>query len=331
VTGNVSECLSRASSFSQQQLTNELRLPLTKKLRQYNMEAKTLSIENLSLMVVDDVDERTSSIDSEFESYDSSELSDDSITGEIEQEMRQGLFLSSAMHNLLRGSVGSDSDLPAMAIAQDPTIKKLVRRGSDSGVNVPESKVTYVIQTKSATKCHDSNEPKPCEVLKKILTEHGAPTETRSTLSLENFWVPWNTSGFTIELTDAIRTNNLPPIRRMHESNHNLQCSNKFGESIVHTAARRGSLDVLEYLIHMADVSVRVCCDNGRTPLHDACWTDRPNFDCVRFLLRQCPDFLLLTDKRGWSPLEYAPRDTWGEWNTFLKENSALFLPVKET
>ena len=73
-----------------------------------------------------------------------------------------------------------------------------------------------------------------------------------------------------------------------------------------------------------ANVNIRVCCDSGRTPLHDACWTSKPDFSIVRLLLKECPDFLRIKDKRGFSPLAYVPHGQWGEWGDFLEKNKDL-------
>jgi ankyrin repeat protein len=248
----------------------------------------------------------------------------------------RGLFLSPAMANLLRLSAGSESE------KQTAVLEKILvpRRGSDSEVNTTlNSKRVNCIQTKSATETAAHNnahnattdqrvQRRPFDVLTKILKEQGVPTLTRPAQSLKDFWFPRNTVGYTKELTVAVRNDDLATIRHLHESkSHNLQCSNKFGESIVHTAARRGTCDILRYMVQIAGVSVRVCCDSGRNPLHDACWTGSPNFELVVLLLKECPDFLLLADTRGYTPLQYAPKETWEEWAVFLRENSGLLLP----
>ena len=78
----------------------------------------------------------------------------------------------------------------------------------------------------------------------------------------------------------------------------------------------------------MADVSLRCMCQQGRTPLHDACWTSRPEFGIIRYLLRDFPESLYLTDTRGFTPLDFIPRDVHEEWNEFMEENIDIFLPV---
>jgi hypothetical protein len=74
-------------------------------------------------------------------------------------------------------------------------------------------------------------------------------------------------------------------------------------------------------------VSLRVCCDQGRTALHDAAWTGQPNFDAIRILLLDCPDALLLQDNRNFTPLDFVPKDAHEDWNAFLLANRDLVLP----
>lgn len=131
--------------------------------------------------------------------------------------------------------------------------------------------------------------------------------------------------------------------------------SNKFGESVVHVACRTGNLDVLRFLI--ANGGSLTCCDDlGRFPLHEVCWAVEPRFDIVRLFLDSdkrggcglkpgetkgrdheenrdggCGDgdnspmnlginLLLVTDKRGCTPLRYVKQDSWPQWRTFLEE-----------
>lgn len=106
-----------------------------------------------------------------------------------------------------------------------------------------------------------------------------------------------------------------------------MQACNRFGESIVHAAARRGNLEVLQFLKGMCDVSLHVACQQGRTPLHDACWTGTPDFSTIRFLMEDFPDSLYLKDTRGFTPLDFIPKEAHEEWNEFLKENTDIIMP----
>jgi hypothetical protein len=67
--------------------------------------------------------------------------------------------------------------------------------------------------------------------------------------------------------------------------------------------------------------------------MHDACWSHTPNFECIRLVLEEVPDLLLIADKNGFTPLDYLPRDTWGEWNDFLERSRGILAPkyLRET
>jgi ankyrin repeat protein len=111
-----------------------------------------------------------------------------------------------------------------------------------------------------------------------------------------------------------------------------LQCCNKFHESILHTICRRGHVHLLKHILEKKEegttkVSIRLRDDYGRTPLHDAAWTDKPNFELVTLLLQACPDLLLIADQRGFTPMAYVGRQRWEEWCVFLEQNKELLTP----
>uniref|UniRef100_A0A7S3Q2F6 Uncharacterized protein n=2 Tax=Chaetoceros debilis TaxID=122233 RepID=A0A7S3Q2F6_9STRA len=120
------------------------------------------------------------------------------------------------------------------------------------------------------------------------------------------------------EVCKAVRSLNLDEIKTMHSQGRTFQCSNRFGESLMHMACRRGSSEVVNFLVEEAGVSIRCCDDFGRTPFHDACWSSIPNFDLIEFLIAKCPSMLLMCDKRGHTPLQYTRREHWVTWITFL-------------
>ena len=172
--------------------------------------------------------------------------------------------------------------------------------------------------------------PKPFDTLQdillkqqqqRIITTTTASTSYSSKALPADYWVPWNTDGYSLELTQAVRKGDVHFVRSY---TGNLQCSNAYGESILHVAARRGDLALLQYMHSERDISLRVCCESARNLLHDACWTSRPSFVCIEWLLEQVPELLLVQDARGRTPLEYAPADTWEKWNVFLNEHPQL-------
>ncbi len=256
---------------------------------------------------------------------DSSEGKDENEHEEKNQHPKEGeeiqskreLFLSQAMHTLLRGAVGSTGDLPSMMVST--SVQPISRVGSDTAIN-RSGGILYYVQTTSAVAMKE-DQRKPIQVLKEILGEAFTIRSFRD----YDFWAPWNSDGYTMELTTAVRQHDLEKIKEIEAKGQNLQCTNKFGESVVHTAARRGAFDILSFFLEHG-VSLRVCCEQGRNPLHDACWTGRPNFEVVKLLLEYEVNFLLAADKRGLIPLEYIPNAGWEEWEQFLYENRDLLL-----
>ena len=144
-----------------------------------------------------------------------------------------------------------------------------------------------------------------------------------SSLSVDNFFIRHTEEqikAYDVQVIQAVRSQDIDQLRRMHKAGRQLQCANKFGESLVHMACRRGFVDVVRFLVDEAGVSVRVRDDYGRTALHDACWTSEPNEELVEYLIRQCPELLLMSDKRGNAPFEYVRREHWGQWLKFVRE-----------
>ena len=107
-----------------------------------------------------------------------------------------------------------------------------------------------------------------------------------------------------------------------------LQCGNQFGETLIHLACRRSNLDLVSFLVNEVGVSLRVRDDFGRTPWHDACWRTEPDLGLLDVLLDQEPELLLLSDKRGHTPLDYARREHWAVLVPFLLERGDKFKPV---
>jgi hypothetical protein len=175
---------------------------------------------------------------------------------------------------------------------------------------------------------------KPDDYLRSLLAKHGASTKTFSALETTNFFLQVTTESveaYDMQIVKAVRNSDVTTLRQLLQSGRSLQCGNKFGESIVHTACRRGSLTVLQFLLQEAAVSCRVICDYGRTPLHDACWTsEEPNFQLMDLLLTACPDLLHVTDARGFLPLAYVRQGHWDAWCRYLKSKNVQQLAARE-
>lgn len=128
-------------------------------------------------------------------------------------------------------------------------------------------------------------------------------------------------------IVSAVRRQDVDTLRTLHSEGMHMQCSNRFGESIVHLGCRLGSKSVVKFLLDEAMVSLRVRDDMGRTPMHDACWMREPNFELMDMLVQNDPDLLMIRDGRGFSPLSYVRREHWCQWCDFLLRNKEYLHP----
>ena len=174
-----------------------------------------------------------------------------------------------------------------------------------------------LIQTKIKldADCH------PQTTLKSILQEAGFKAQTRKSSEMKDFFLQFteeHIAAYDQEVVSAIRSHNIPLLRELHRNGKSLQCANRYGESLVHMACRRGHTEVVRFLIKEANVTLRVKDDYGRTPLHDACWNAEPNFELMDLLMEHEADLLLVEDSRGHFPFSYARRNHWKPWSEFL-------------
>ncbi|CAB9506833.1 Ankyrin repeat-containing protein [Seminavis robusta] len=169
----------------------------------------------------------------------------------------------------------------------------------------------------------------PQTVVLKTLAEDEHSVTVQSFSALENFFHPpteEEIAAYDHEAIAAIRTQNMDTLKQYHAEGRPLKCSNKFGESLLHMACRKGMLQVTTFLTQTANVPFQVCDDYGRSPLHDACWAHTTNFELVDLILTECPDLLYIQDKRGNTPLSYLKQEKWAAWNKYLASKSADFL-----
>jgi len=132
---------------------------------------------------------------------------------------------------------------------------------------------------------------------------------------------------YDLEVVRAIREGNIDNLRQMLAAGRQFNACNRFGESLIHMACRRGDVHLVSFLLDEAHVNPEICDDFGRTPLHDACWTSSPNLEVVGLLLKKVPPSMFLTrDVRGHTPFQYARREHWPIWVGFLRENASVLL-----
>ena len=135
------------------------------------------------------------------------------------------------------------------------------------------------------------------------------------------------TDAYDLEVVRAIREGNLHKLRGMLKEGKEFDACNKFGESLIHMACRRGDVKVVRFLIEEAKVKVDRLDDFARTILHDALWTPKPNLELMKLLLTKVPPSMLLaSDARGHTPFHYARQEHWAAWTAFLREHAATIL-----
>ena len=239
--------------------------------------------------------------------------------------------------------------LAPLGVSESAPCLRTKAAGAETGGTVGSSCSTTVSPTTTSPTTTTTSPPLPTTievihppqvVLQARLQEagRGAP-QYYSALSLSTttsfFYqaTPQDLHDYDMSVVQAVRTENVDALRHMHSSaggKRSMNCVNAFGETILHIAARRGAVAVVQFLVNEARVNVRVACDFGRTPLHDACWTAPANLAVVQILLAACPDLLYLTDKRGHAPLQYVHRENWAEWKRFLQAQSMERLTPNE-
>ncbi|KAF9109476.1 hypothetical protein BGX27_007574 [Mortierella sp. AM989] len=97
------------------------------------------------------------------------------------------------------------------------------------------------------------------------------------------------------------------------------------GDSALHNAARYGSIECLEILLHYDGINVDIANRlEGDTPLHKAVAYEDPDVALIMVeLLVNRGASLTVKNKHRQTPADKAPSDTHGEIKTFL-ENIAL-------
>ena len=168
--------------------------------------------------------------------------------------------------------------------------------------------------------------------LRSISPKHCCPRSYPAT-DIKDMWDPYTPeqfSGYTNEVVAAVENRDVAFLRRLQKSGHDLHTASKFGESLLHIAFRKLYLDVASFLVLEAGLSLWVHNDKGVTPLHLACRSSKPAYDFVEFIMSRDPDLLYVADKRAYTPLDYTPKETWGEWVEFFRRkggNIAAIMP----
>jgi len=169
---------------------------------------------------------------------------------------------------------------------------------------------------------------KPIDVVKEALSSRGEDANIKPTVDMPDDFFKQCEEMYIQEAVDAVRSSDVDTLRQLAAAGKNLQCGNRFGETLIHLACRRSHQDVVAFLIKEAGVSIKVRDDFGRTPMHDACWRCSVDLKLMDLLIDSCPELLMLSDKRGHTPLDYARREHWEVLIPYLMEKKDKFRPI---
>ena len=178
-----------------------------------------------------------------------------------------------------------------------------------------------------------SDHVSPEDLVKTILASNHVYVDFQSYDAIEGFFEGFaqeEIDAYDHDILDAVRNTDLATLKRFQSEGRPMKCSNKFGESILHLACRRGLADVAKFLLLDAKVPVQLSDDWGRTPMHDSCWNFQPNFEIVDLLLDLCPDLLYIKDRRGFSPLSYTRKEHWGKWKRYFSQKTPEALTPRK-
>jgi hypothetical protein len=177
-------------------------------------------------------------------------------------------------------------DLPASASTKTPPLSS-DSPSQSSSFHLPLKAIDLV--ELDPRKCSDIGPLSPDAYIQKLFHSMlGYKPTPRPTLELSS--LPYNSTrqpfiapiteehmaNYDLDVVSATRENNLSLLQELFSQGRSLSCCNRYGESLLHMACRRGFEEIVTFLTQGAGVEIRITDDCGRTPLHDALW----NRDC---------------------------------------------------
>jgi len=161
-------------------------------------------------------------------------------------------------------------------------------------------------------------------MLKLVEAQYGFKFEAKLAMSLDDFFSVASEeqmAAYNNDVVSAVRNDDLDHLKRLHAGGQLMDCFNRFGESLLNTACRRGFESIVRYLMDQPNASIRHRDDCGRTPLHDACWHPSPQLTICKWILETDPVLFFIADKRGCTAFQYARPEHWPIWRKFLLDN----------
>lgn len=77
-------------------------------------------------------------------------------------------------------------------------------------------------------------------------------------------------------IIDLVKSNDTAELTALFTAGLSTNPANAHGEGLINLVCRIGAVHVLKAMID-SGCDVQVSDDYGRTPLHDACWSPKPN------------------------------------------------------
>lgn len=167
----------------------------------------------------------------------------------------------------------------------------------------------------------------PVEFMQRILAVHeydAVPIDALKSPIYRTKPTPDQIAAYDMDLVRSVRSGQLERIVEIHSAGKNLDACNRFGESILHMACRRGNREILQFLLDCGLVVER-SDDFGRTPFHDACWTPSPSLEVATMLLENNRYLVNIQDSRKSLPLNYVHEEHFGIWCDFLNRQKDVW------
>jgi len=234
---------------------------------------------------------------------------------------------------MLRWQESETSDIPSNIACCRDCKHHALRKKCPPRSNTKESAIKVASSPATNKLIWSFDSPPETYLVTTILRPRGYNVAFQPAASTPRFSVSSEArmKGYTMELTTAVRTGDLGALKSLSEQGTSMSACNKFGESILHLAARNpGGRSVFKFMLESSnDLYIRD--DQGKTLLHDACWSNEPRFDVVTEVLRRDPWFFLYTDNRGHSAFSYIKEGHRQIWQRYLEKAKDYFWPEQET
>jgi hypothetical protein len=220
-----------------------------------------------------------SDVKSSSDESSSNDVNDESLSSFTStaagDDLANGLILTLSMVQQLRRSTSSGN---VMGDGDRPKVVRQKSSSSDGNLHPKKeiAKVISIVQTRSANelplhqRLAERSLPSPKETFESIMKDHGVDEVTYTAseiLRQDEYFVEGTEVGYSSVLLNAVAKHDLKHVRNHFRIGGNLQCRNRFGESLVHAVVRKSTAEMLDFLIKVGKVSVQVCCDGGRTPV----------------------------------------------------------------